>query len=68
MIGKWNQIKAVARDYSWLMALYSLSSFIQAFPMVSYATLLNTELHVGASDLAIYYSVIFVPLFRKRKK
>ena len=61
MIGKWNQIKAVARDYSWLMALYSLSSFIQAFPMVSYATLLNTELHVGAGDLAIYYSVIFVP-------
>ena len=51
----------VAKDYSWLMGLYFLSSCIQAFPMVSVAQVLNVEFQATASDVSFYYAIIFIP-------
>jgi hypothetical protein len=50
-----------AQAYWWLMVLYIASSFIQMFPFVSVAILLNTDLGCEASDLAFYYAAVFIP-------
>ena len=75
--------RATARDYGWLMGLYTLSSFVQMFPLVSFGTLLNVELGFSASEITFYYAAIFlpwnfrafyglisdsVPLFRSRRR
>ena len=51
----------MSRKYWWLMSLYTLSSFIQAFPMVSVLSSLTQSLKLPASDVAFYYTVIFIP-------
>jgi hypothetical protein len=50
-----------ARNYAPLMLLYFCSSCAQAFPMVSVASILNKEFGLSASELALYYTTIFIP-------
>ena len=52
--------KAVSA-YGPLMLLYFCSSCSLAFPMVSVAGILNQEIALSSSELALYYTAIFVP-------
>jgi hypothetical protein len=58
---KMEMMKEATREYGFLMGLYFLSSCIQAFPMVSIAAILNLDLMLSPSELALYYASIFIP-------
>jgi len=54
-------LKEGFRRYGVLMVLYTLSSFIQMFPLVSVGLVLNIELQCTAADLSFYYATVFIP-------
>lgn len=56
-----SKMRRIATDYGWLMALYTISSAIQSFPMVSFASVLSSDLNASASDLSFYYATVFIP-------